>query len=264
MSLAPASSRGAFLNARLAVNGIQCAARSLGTATADLFGLLSSMGGLFWVLRALRLDHRLSVSPWPRNADSRAISAQLGGLQIGSRDPEHFALGILGIEPEQRQLRKGGLEIVAAAADFAEQSALRRKVRLGLGQDAPDDVEPVGATVEGERRFNPAFGRQAGHALGIDIGRVGDDEIVALVAKRREEIATVQRDAIVKGVIRNIAGSYSERIFGNVDGVDRGMGEMAGGEDRKAAAAGAEVEHACDIGGIADQRGRILVITAEM
>src|SRR3954467_9845538 len=44
MSLAPASSRGAFLNARLAVNGIQCAARSFGTLTADLGGLLSSIG----------------------------------------------------------------------------------------------------------------------------------------------------------------------------------------------------------------------------
>src|ERR1700752_2882651 len=55
MSLAPASSRGAFLKARLAVNGIQCAARSLGTATGDLVGLLSSMGGLLCVLRALWL-----------------------------------------------------------------------------------------------------------------------------------------------------------------------------------------------------------------
>src|SRR6202521_1181421 len=43
MSLAPASSRGAFLKARLAVNGIQCAARSLGTLTAAGRGLLSSM-----------------------------------------------------------------------------------------------------------------------------------------------------------------------------------------------------------------------------
>ena len=47
MSLAPASSRGSFLNARLAVNGIQCAARSFGTLTEDGAGLLSSMGGLF-------------------------------------------------------------------------------------------------------------------------------------------------------------------------------------------------------------------------
>src|SRR5882724_9859483 len=44
MSLAPASSLGAFLKARLAVNGIQCAARSFGTLTAAGRGLLSSMG----------------------------------------------------------------------------------------------------------------------------------------------------------------------------------------------------------------------------
>src|SRR5882762_8971990 len=47
MSLAPASSRGFFLNARLAVNGIQCAARSFGTLTAVGRGLLSSMGASF-------------------------------------------------------------------------------------------------------------------------------------------------------------------------------------------------------------------------
>src|ERR1700687_1583144 len=44
MSLAPASSRGFFLNARLAVNGIQCEARSFGTLTAVGRWLLSSMG----------------------------------------------------------------------------------------------------------------------------------------------------------------------------------------------------------------------------
>src|SRR4030081_1837701 len=44
MSLAPASSLGAFLKARLAANGIQCAARSFGTLTAAGRGLLSSMG----------------------------------------------------------------------------------------------------------------------------------------------------------------------------------------------------------------------------
>src|ERR1700689_5441968 len=56
MSLAPASSRGFFLNARLAVNGIQCAARSLGTLTVAGRGLLSSIGGLLncWGVAAFR------------------------------------------------------------------------------------------------------------------------------------------------------------------------------------------------------------------
>src|SRR5260370_24807821 len=44
MSLAPASSLGAFLKARFAVKGIQWAARSFGTLTAAGRGLLSSMG----------------------------------------------------------------------------------------------------------------------------------------------------------------------------------------------------------------------------
>src|SRR6478752_1037155 len=59
MSLAPASSLGAFLKARLAVNGIQCAARSFGTLTAA--GLLSSMGASC-VLENWLLRRKLSAS----------------------------------------------------------------------------------------------------------------------------------------------------------------------------------------------------------
>src|SRR3981189_3309049 len=44
MSLAPASSLGAFLKARFAVKGVQWAGRSFGTLTAAGRGLLSSMG----------------------------------------------------------------------------------------------------------------------------------------------------------------------------------------------------------------------------
>src|SRR3954464_390912 len=139
MSLAPASSRGAFLKARLAVNGIQWAARSLGTATDDFVGLLSSMGGLFAEFAGALVGRRLSASTGRGNARGRDISAQPVCLEVGRRDPEHFAFRILGIEPEQRQLREGGFEIVAAAADFAEQPALRRQMRLGLCQNAPDD-----------------------------------------------------------------------------------------------------------------------------
>src|SRR5512136_702844 len=112
MSLAPASSRGAFLKARLAVNGIQCAARSLGTLTAAGRGLLSSMGASS-SFGAWRLPRKLSASVHDGNARSRTISAQSGGFlvrlrrslraEIGGADPEHFGLGILGVEPEQRQ-----------------------------------------------------------------------------------------------------------------------------------------------------------------
>src|SRR5207245_950855 len=126
MSLAPASSRGAFLKARLAVNGIQCAARSFGTLTAGWAGLLSSMGASFHVCGATE-GRKLPASQLRGNSTRRDISAQAGvqadiqsASEIGSRDPEHLALGVFRVEPEQRQRGEGGLEVVAAAADLAK------------------------------------------------------------------------------------------------------------------------------------------------
>src|SRR5664279_3031376 len=60
MSLAPASIRGARLKARLAVNGIQYAARSFGTLTAAGRGLLSNMRSLLlFPARWLRASYQL-------------------------------------------------------------------------------------------------------------------------------------------------------------------------------------------------------------
>src|SRR3954466_8199429 len=132
MSLAPASSRGAFLKARFAVNGIQCAARSLGTLTAAGRGLLSSMAGLFFQKRGgwlgkYQLSHKTgtlepAIFPalWANSGRSRFTSAS----QIAGADPEHFAFGILGVEPKQRQLRKCGLDCRTAPADLTQQPAL--------------------------------------------------------------------------------------------------------------------------------------------
>src|SRR6185369_7394165 len=79
MSLAPASSLGAFLKARLAVNGIQCAARSFGTLTAAGRGLLSSMGASC-VLEDWLLQRKVSACSRDGNANGTQISAHSGGL----------------------------------------------------------------------------------------------------------------------------------------------------------------------------------------
>src|ERR1700704_2130493 len=105
MSLAPASSLGAFLKARFAVKGIQWAARSFGTLTAAGRGLLSSMGascvlgcGSYRASYQLRCDTGTSPGLFFRSIGGlrrrRAASSQ-----IGSADPEHFAVGVLGIQP---------------------------------------------------------------------------------------------------------------------------------------------------------------------
>src|SRR6476661_7258560 len=163
MSLAPASSLGAFLKARLAVNGIQCAARSFGTLTAAGRWLLSSMGASLRVSGVVAAP-KLPASPGHGNVVPRDICARSGGFEIGCADPEYFAFGILGVEPEQRQLRIGGFQQFAAAADLAQQPALRCQMLTGLVEDAPDDIEPVGAAVEGKFRLGPALARQRRHA----------------------------------------------------------------------------------------------------
>src|SRR5580692_8535558 len=134
MSLAPASSRGAFLKARLAVNGIQCAARSFGTLTAGVFGLLSSMGPLRVFAGFLGAGITLSASAGGVNVKNLRVFRLLQrnvaqrSDQICGRNPEHFGLRILGVEPKQGGLRIGRFEVLAAAADFAEKTALRRQM----------------------------------------------------------------------------------------------------------------------------------------
>src|SRR5438034_3753351 len=107
MSLAPASIRGFFLKARFAVNGIQCAARSFGTLTAGRGGLLCSMGGLFGVWS---VGYGASYQLRPASGTPIVRDLPQQSAEVGRRDPEYFGLRILGVEPQQRQLRVGGLQ----------------------------------------------------------------------------------------------------------------------------------------------------------
>src|SRR5690242_4255101 len=112
MSLAPASSRGAFLNARLAVNGIQCAARSLGTLTAAGRGLLSSMRGLF-----IRECDRYGASYQLHRGTGtlrRAIFRLIGPLHEGLRFTAFINRG-----RRSRTLRLRNLPYPATASAFS-------------------------------------------------------------------------------------------------------------------------------------------------
>src|SRR3954451_20598540 len=85
ISLAPASSRGFFLNARLAVNGIQCAARSFGTLTAGRAGLLSSIGCLFGFGLQGFARHAISFAWLRERTMPRIIAGQRGGFRDSAR-----------------------------------------------------------------------------------------------------------------------------------------------------------------------------------
>ena len=123
-----------------------------------------------------------------------------------------------------------------------------------LGEDAAHEVETVVARSQRQARFVSVFGRQLRHAARIDIGRVGDDQVVALLAERLEEIAAMERDAVAQPVRRHIAPRQRQRAGRQIDRVDPGAREGEGGEDRQAPRAGAEVEHTADLARIDRQR----------
>ena len=135
-------------------------------------------------------------------------------------EPEHLALASFGLEPQEGQVRECGLEALPAAADLAEEAAAGLEMRGRLHEDAAHDVEPVLATRKRERGLVPVFRRQSRHALGVDIGRIGEDEIVAPAAYGREEIAVQEPDAVGASALVDVAARDLERLGGEVCRVD--------------------------------------------
>ena len=118
-----------------------------------------------------------------------------------------------------------------------------------------DEVEPVPAGRQCHSGFVPVLGWQAVHAPCIDVGRVADDEVVALSGERREQVAAMECDAIAQPVRRDIASGERQRAGREIDGIDlRGRkGERR--QDREAAGTCAEVEHAPDLLRLGDRQG---------
>ncbi|GAB1715336.1 MAG: hypothetical protein NTAFB05_03780 [Nitrobacter sp.] len=97
MPLAPAISRGAALKARLAVNGIQNAARSFGAGGA---GLLSSIGGLFFSARHVwRQPNPFLQGCEMRFAASSHVRPNVARIVLGASAARAAAAAL---EPENR------------------------------------------------------------------------------------------------------------------------------------------------------------------
>ena len=97
-------------------------------------------------------------------------------------------------------------------------------------------------------------GGSALHALAVDIGRIGHDQVVAAACDRREQVALQQPDAVFHPVIGDIALGDLQRVFRQFDRIHHGVGEPHRRENRKAPGAGAKIENASNPVGIAHQR----------
>lgn len=67
---------------------------------------------------------------------------------------------------------------------FHDQYAARIQVACRLRQHNAHGVQPVLATGEGERWFVPVFMRQGSHDSAANVGRIGDDQVVAALSQR--------------------------------------------------------------------------------
>ena len=95
-----------------------------------------------------------------------------------------------------------GDEIVAVGDYRVPATADAWKERLKSYPPGTQDTLLV-ARRERHARLVPILGRQARHALGVDIGRVGEDQVVALAGQRLEQVAAMKRDPVAQPMRRH-------------------------------------------------------------
>ena len=120
-----------------------------------------------------------------------AFNAKISGGEI-----EDFALALGCVEPQEWQIGKIAFKNLAILADLADDAAFGiEMVRCGQ-QNAAHQIKPIATTIQRHRRLSRKFGRQFAHHFIADIGRIGDDEIIAALLQRLEQITLMQADAL--------------------------------------------------------------------
>ena len=73
-------------------------------------------------------------------------------------------------------------------SDFHHQQAARGQMRGRLAQNDTHRIEAIGAAGQRKRRLVTVLKRQSAHDGRADIGRVGDDQIVAFGVQCRKHV----------------------------------------------------------------------------
>ncbi len=132
--------------------------------------------------------------------------------EIGRLQGEHFTLGRLRIEPQERQIRVRFFQRIAGLADLDDERTVCAEI-AGCGlQNAMDEIETIGAAGVGHNGFRLVLRREARHGVRCDVGRVGDDEIVFFRRDRFKQIGSDEPDAIAQPVIVDVAPGNFKRV----------------------------------------------------
>src|ERR1035437_3952304 len=105
---------------------------------------------------------------------------------------KYFAFAAGRVDPCQWNVREGVFDKLAVVADFDGEQALWLEGFSRFVQYAPDDVESVFARCQRQRWLVAIFLRQCRHRCTGDIRRIGEDQIVPLLAQAGEEVRLTQ------------------------------------------------------------------------
>src|SRR6185437_3489837 len=166
MSLAPARSRGAFLKARLAVNGIQCAAKSLGTLTAGDCGLLSNMAAsLFGTCCGWDLATGYQLRLTAETANCSTCFSSIGRFEGAQRDAQRVGEAVRGVGHFNL-----AIQLLAKRFDQPGSEALpARRVNRRAAAFGPGQTQPSGLFVDGPADSDTS----GGHRQRAKFGGVG-------------------------------------------------------------------------------------------
>ncbi|MNZ91814.1 hypothetical protein D3C78_1108090 [compost metagenome] len=114
----------------------------------------------------------------------------------------------------------------------------------GLGEHAPHQIQAIVAAGQAHGRLVVELGRHVGEVLGIDIGRVGDDQVEALPRQAVEAVALHGIHALLHLVTLDVEVGHLQRVERQVGEHHLRLGEGVGAGDADAAGAGAQVEDA--------------------
>ncbi len=99
------------------------------------------------------------------------------------------------------------------------------------------------------------FRRQGFHRGAGDVGRVGENQIVAFAVQRVEQVGFDGVDVIFEAVVLDVVASDGQRILGEINGVDLGIREGQCHQDGQTAGAGAKIQGLGDVFGFFDPGG---------
>ncbi len=137
---------------------------------------------------------------------------------------------------------KSRFEMRRLVPDLEQQHAFVGQVGGCIGDDPPNQIHAVAPAGQRGPRLGAEFRRQRLHRRFVDIGRVAQDQVEAVRAQRREQVSLDQFDALLQSMVFAVGRGQRQRIGREVGADHLRVGKAVGGEDREAAAAGAQVE----------------------